>query len=171
MNQLKTQRRRRAFLLDVQTSRPVTASGCQKTGAPYPIQSIRHCYIVIGLNMILDIWGRNDQTNIAPSSEKHTHNKKKGKKTKNWKSREGRKKGRFADTRCYRALAAYTVLHLSQHTDLLLIDCQEVYIQLDRYKATRLHLHTEKKKSYKPSKRAVLVIIIIRVERRLNILI
>ena len=94
MNQLKTQRRRRAFLLDVQTSRPVTASGCQKTGAPYPIQSIRHCYIVIGLNMILDIWGKNDQTNIAPSSEKHTHNKKKEKKKRKMEiKRKGRKKG------------------------------------------------------------------------------
>ena len=44
--------------------------------------------------MILDIWGRNDQTNIAPSSEKHTHNKKKEKKKRKMEiKRKGRKKG------------------------------------------------------------------------------
>ena len=45
--------------------------------------------------MILDIWGRNDQTNIAPSSEKHTHNKKKEKKKEKWKSREKEEKRAF----------------------------------------------------------------------------
>jgi hypothetical protein len=64
MNQLKTTT---GILVDVQTSRPVTEPGCQKTGAPYT---------VIGLYMILDIWGRNDQTNIALSPAQETKNKK-----------------------------------------------------------------------------------------------
>ena len=151
----------------VQTSRPVTASGCQKTGAPYPIQFIQHCYIVIGLYMILDIWGRNDQTNIAPSSEKHIHNKKKEKKKKNGNQEKRKKKGRFADTRCYRALAAYGTSSFTTHRPSLDRLPGGLY-RLDRYKR-RETPYTQKKRFTHPQKE-VLVIIIIRVERRLNII-
>lgn len=71
---------------------------------------------------------------------------------KRWKDR----KRRFADP------LLVCVLHLSQHTDLHLIDCRSELYTLGETKLPAVqHTHTLKE---------VLVIIIIRVERRPNII-
>lgn len=137
---------RRHFLgVDVQTSRPVTAPGCQKTLARQ--RNARNNTLIWCVYKMLrhlgQKWSNKHRTIVHPPPKK-----------KRWKDR----KRRFADP------LLVCVLHLSQHTDLHLIDCRSELYTLGETKLpqyTHTHTHTLKE---------VLVIIIIRVERRPNII-